>query len=176
MLEFPASATVQGALDMKNLLLACLGVLALAAGTSRAVAQVPAPAPRDPVLVLAQQLRDNDVNVRRAAARALTRLPNTTAAIPALIESLKDEDPFVRDNAVDGLAVMNPGDVVPSLARALRDPNPNARRRGADCLARIGHDTQDSWPALIELLKDENQAVRKSATAALRHLLLGKWD
>jgi HEAT repeat protein len=155
---------------------ASLGVLALAALTGTAAAQAPAAAPKDPVLVLAQQLRDSDVNVRRAAARALTRLPNTAPAIPALIESLKDPDPFVRDNAVDALSVMHPGDVVPSLIRALRDPNPNARRRGADALARIGHDTQDAWPGLIELLKDENAEVRKAATAALRRLLIGKWD
>ena len=74
-------------------------------------------------------LQDPDVNVRRAAARALTRLPNTSAAIPALIQALKDTDPFVRDNAVDALAVMTPGEVVPSLARAMQDPDANARRR-----------------------------------------------
>jgi HEAT repeat protein len=161
---------------MRRFLLVCLGLLILAGASQRAVAQAPAAAPRDPVVVLSQQLRDGDVNVRRAAARALTRLPNTTSAIPALIESLKDPDPFVRDNAVDALAVMHPGDVVPSLIRALRDPNPNARRRGADTLARIGRETQDAWPGLIELLKDENEEVRKAATIALRRLLIGRWD
>jgi HEAT repeat protein len=82
----------------------------------------------------------------------------------------------VRDNAVDALAVMTPGDVVPSLVRALRDPDANARRRAADCLGRINRDTQDALPALIETLKDPNQQVRQSATAALRRILDGKWE
>ena len=85
---------------MKKLLMAGLGLLILAAGTQRAAAQ-PAGAPRDPVPDLAKQLRDEDVNVRRAAARALTRLPNTTSVIPALIEALKDEDAVVRDSRLE---------------------------------------------------------------------------
>jgi HEAT repeat protein len=138
--------------------------------------QPPAAQQRDPVPELAKLLRNDEVEIRRAAARALTRLPNTVSAIPALIESLKDPDAFVRDNAVDALAVQHPGDVVGPLSRALRDPDANARRRAADTLARLGHDTESAWPALIESLKDENAEVRKAATAALRRLLIGKWD
>ena len=169
---------------MKKLLAASLSMWIMAAGTHFAEAQAPAaggaqppaPQPRDPVADLARQLRDEDVHVRRAAARALTRLPNTTSAINALIDVLKDKDAVVRDNAVDALAVMHPGDVVPALARALRDPDANARRRAADTLARIGRDTENAWPGLIELLKDENADVRRAANAALRRLLIGKWD
>jgi HEAT repeat protein len=169
---------------MKKFVVVSLSVLVLAASVQRAQAQAPAagtqpppaPAPRDPVKDLAGQLGDEDVNVRRAAARALTRMPNTVPAIPRLIEALKDKDPFVRDNAVDALSVMHAGDVVPALTRALRDPDANARRRSADALARIGHDTEPAWPALIDLLKDENAEVRKAATAALRRLMIGRWD
>jgi HEAT repeat protein len=169
---------------MKKLFAASLSALVLAAGMQYAAAQEPKggaaqvpPAPgAGPVADLARQLRDEDVNVRRAAARALTRLPNTTSAIPALVEALKDRDAFVRDNAVDALAVMHPGDAVPALTRALRDDDPNARRRAADALARIGRDTEPAWPALITLLKDENPEVRKAANAALRRLLIGRWD
>jgi HEAT repeat protein len=169
---------------MKKLLAASLSLWMLAAGSQYAGAQAPAgggvqppaPQPKDPVADLARQLRDDDVHVRRAAARALTRLSNTTSAIPALIDVLKDKDAVVRDNAVDALSVMHPGDVVPSLTRALRDPDANARRRAADALARIGRDTESAWPALIELLKDESPDVRKAANAALRRLLIGRWD
>jgi HEAT repeat protein len=168
---------------MKKLFAASLSVLLTAAATQFAAAQAPAgggqvpPAPaKDPVPELARQLRDDDVNVRRSAARALSRIPNTTSAIPALIDVLKDKDAVVRDNAVDALAVMHPADVVPALTRALRDPDANARRRGADALARIGRDTENSWPALIELLKDESPEVRRAANAALRRLLIGRWD
>ena len=170
---------------MKKLVAASLSVLVLVAGARYAAGQEPkagatqvppAPASPGPVADLARQLQDEDVNVRRAAARALTRLPNTTSAIPALVESLKDKDPFVRDNAVDALAVMHPGDVGPALTRALRAEDPNTKRRAADCLARIGRDTETAWPGLITLLKDENPEVRKAANAALRHLLIGRWD
>ena len=170
---------------MKKLVAASLGLLVLAASIPRSQAQAPAagtqqppaPAPaRNPVGDLAKQLRDDDVNVKRAAARALTRMPNTNSAIPSLIDALKDKDPFVRDNAVDALSVMHPGVVVPFLTRALRDEDPNVKRRCADALARIGHDTEPAWPALIELLKDKNAEVRKAATAALRRLMIGRWD
>jgi len=169
---------------MKMLLPASLSALVLCFASPFATAQAPAagatqpPAaqPKDPAVDLARQLQDEDVNVRRAAARALTRIANAVAAIPALIQALHDKDPFVRDNAVDALAVMLPGDVVPSLTKALRDEDPNGRRRAADTLARIGRDTEPAWPTLILLLKDENAEVRKAANAALRHLLIGKWD
>jgi HEAT repeat protein len=169
---------------MKNLIVASLSVLFLTTGARFAAAQTPAgggtQAPvakeRDPVADLAKLLRSDEVEIRRAAARALTRLPNTVSAIPALIESLKDPDAFVRDNAVDALAVQHPGDVVGPLARALRDNDVNAKRRAADTLARLSHGTESAWPALIELLKDDNAEVRKAATAALRRLLIGKWD
>jgi len=169
---------------MKRLLAAGLSVLVLIASARFAAAQAPAagantqpPAPqlRDPVADLAKLLRNKEVEIRRAAARALTRLPNTVSAIPALIESLNDPDAVVRDNAVDALAVQQPGDVVGPLSRALRDSDPNSRRRAADTLARIGRDTESAWPGLIELLKDENAEVRKAANAALRRLLIGKW-
>ena len=170
---------------MKTLIAASLSVWVLATGARFAAAQAPAGGAagqaqaakeRDPVPDLAKLLRNDEVEIRRAAARALTRLPNTVSAIPALIEALKDPDPVVRDNAVDALAVQHPGDVVGPLTRALRDPDANSRRRAADTLARIGRDTESAWPGLIELLKDENAQVRKAANAALRRLLIGKWD
>jgi HEAT repeat protein len=171
---------------MKTLLAASFSVWILATGAQFAAAQAnaagaagqpPVAKERDPVPDLAKLLRNQDVEIRRAAARALTRLPNTVPAIPALIESLKDPDAVVRDNAVDALAVQHPGDVVGPLTRALRDTeDANSRRRAADTLARIGRDTESAWPTLIELLKDENDQVRKAASAALRRLLIGKWD
>jgi HEAT repeat protein len=161
---------------MKRLLAVCLGVMVIAGTGSRASAQVPPPK-KDPVTALSQLLKDpTNASVRAAAARALTRLPNTKAAIPALIDALKDKDPFVRDNAVDALCVMAPGDVVPSLIRAMRDPDPNSKRRAADAVGRIKYDTVEAWPALMELLKDDNAQVRKAASAALRRVLDGKWD
>jgi HEAT repeat protein len=170
---------------MKYLLAAGLSVLVLTVGARFAAAQAPAagantqpPAPkqRDPVRDLAVLLRSEDVEIKRAAARALTRLPNTVAAIRDLIEALKDPDAVVRDNVVDALAVQHPGDVVGPLIGALGDPDANARRRAADTLARIGRDTESAWPDLIKLLKDENAEVRKAANAALRRLMVGKWD
>ena len=170
---------------MRYLVAAGLSVMVLTTGARLATAQAPAgggntqpPAPqqRDPVADLAKLLRSDEVEIRRAAARALTRLPNTVPAIKDLIESLKDPDAVVRDNAVDALAVQHPGDVVGPLTRALRDQDSNSRRRAADTLARIGRDTESAWPTLIELLKDENDQVRKAASAALRRLLIGKWD
>jgi HEAT repeat protein len=170
---------------MKTLIAASFSVWILATGAQFAAAQAhatgaagqpPVAKERDPVPDLAKLLRNEDAEIRRAAARALTRLPNTVSAIPALIESLKDPDAVVRDNAVDALAIQHPGDVVGPLTRALRDQDSNSRRRAADTLARIGRDTESAWPTLIELLKDENDQVRKAASAALRRLLIGKWD
>jgi HEAT repeat protein len=168
---------MQGAEPMKYLLAAGLSVLVLTAGAQFAAAQQPpAPKQRDPVKDLAGLLRSDDVEIRRAAARALslTRLP-ITVAIRDLIEALKDPDAVVRDNAVDALAGQYPGRVVDPLIGTLGDPDANARRLAADTLARIGSGTDSAWPSLINLLKDENAEVRKAANAALRRLL-GKWD
>src|SRR6516162_6100741 len=156
---------MRGAVDMRLLLAACLGVMVVAGSANRAAAQVVPK--KDPVTALAQLLKDPDANVRAAAARGLTRLPETKPAIPALIDALKDKDPFVRDNAVDALCVMTPGDVVPSLIKAMRDPDPNSKRRACDAIGRIKYHTEDAWPALMELLKDDNAQVKKAASAAL---------
>ena len=148
-----------------------LGILALGLCAGRAAAQA-----RDPVPALTKLLRDENVDVRRAAAKALTRMPRTQGAIPALIEALKDADPFVRDNAVDAICSMAPGEVVPGLIRALKDANPNSRRRAAEALMRLGRYVDDAIPDLIVLLKDENADVRRAATEALRRILVGSWD
>src|SRR5579885_401940 len=156
---------------LRTFVIASLGLLALSLGAGRASAQQ-----RDPVAALTKLLRDDNVDVRRAAAKALTRMPHTEAAVPALVAALKDEDPFVRDNAVDALCSMPPAEVVPGLIRALKDPNQNSRRRGAEALMRLGHYVEDAIPDLILLLKDEHEEVREAATAALRRILVGRWD
>ncbi len=50
---------------------------------------------------LVKDLKDKSADVRRSAADALGRIgPEAKAAVPALSEALKDEDPDVRLSAV----------------------------------------------------------------------------
>jgi len=92
-------------------------------------------------------------------------------AIDAFLDELKNEDPWVRHNAVEALGRMGLKDekvrkAVPDLIEALADPL--LRADIARVLGMIGSD--EAVPALIECLNDGNREVRGNATEALGHL------
>lgn len=92
--------------------------------------------------------------VRQTATDSLARIG--PAAIPALIDALKDPNAEVRDRAAQALARMGPParQAVPQLIAALQDPDWKVRRSAARALGQIGPDAEKAVPALIEIIRD----------------------
>jgi HEAT repeat protein len=140
-------------------------------------------------VVLIQALRDEDRDVRQAAAEALGRLGHKPA-IEALALVLQDEDEWVRHaaaNALEGLnwqpadevlrarhavvlqrwdaAVVLGGAAMGPLLQASVSGDGITRYRAAMCLGQLGD--ARAVPALASLLSDTYQPVRQAAAQAL---------
>jgi HEAT repeat protein len=136
---------------------------------------------QEAVELLIERLTDTDVPTRCAAALALGEL-RAGQAIHALSLRLADESGWVRDSAMDALALIGEP-ALPALVEALSDPREGVRVRAAGALRKIvvpglaGYtlDTYPSpfWPvlgALFRALNDPNRLVRHNAGAALDRL------
>src|SRR5215813_1203778 len=85
-------------------------------------------------------LKDQDVTVRLAAARALGNIgPEAKEAVPDLIAALKDQDALVRGYAAGALGNIGPGakEAVPDLRAALKDQDSFVRGSAAYALGQI---------------------------------------
>jgi len=106
--------------------------------------------------------------VRSSAAEALAKIGFTTEeTVPALIDTLEDEDESVRSRAAEALGKIGPTakEAVPTLIDALQDQDESVRSRAAEALGEIGPTAKEAVPALIEALQDEY--VRYHAALAL---------
>ena len=88
-------------------------------------------------------------------------------AVKPLIADLKDNDPFVRSNAVQALGVIKDSRAVEPLIAALNDKDPLIQRQAVKALGRI-HDLRAVEP-LIGVLEDRQKKphVRMGAAEAL---------
>ena len=93
------------------------------------------PAAQEAVPALQEALRNPDV--RSTAAEALSKVGS--AALPALIQSLNDEDRSVRYLAAETLGRLGPAaeEALPALIQALKDPDSGVRSSAATALKRI---------------------------------------
>jgi HEAT repeat protein len=108
--------------------------------------------------------------VRLRAAQAVGELtPDAEPAVPALIESLKDEDLEVRyaAAAVLGLIGRKAASAVPALLLALTDEHPQVRESASKALGRIG---KAAVSGLITALKDPDMGVRAEAAKLLKKI------
>ena len=106
----------------------------------------------DPVSVIARHLRDGDDVVRCAASRALGRLADPAAA-PALVEALLDEDPDVRNDAMEALVACARPEDADAIRRSLMgDPVKEVKAAAIDALCRLND--RASLPLLRALAKD----------------------
>ena len=137
-------------------------LLAWAAGATIALAASPAEE-------YVRDLRAKHPSVRATAAGRLghARRPS---AVPALIQTLKDDDSSdVRREAAKALGVLRDARAVPALTQTLSDRDANVRFAAAHALG----ETNDpkSVPALLKALGDPSWPVRDQAAWALRGLL-----
>lgn len=123
-------------------------------------------AARDTAVVraLMQRLKDEDAEVRQAAAYALGRIENPMA-IPALVDALGDADRAVQSAALDALSSFDRGIPAAPIRRMLTADDPEMRQRAIDILADLRD--RESLPAIARLVGDADAEVRQQAIWAL---------
>jgi HEAT repeat protein len=137
---------------MKKTLLGCL-VLAAACCTARAA----------DVTKLVADLKSNDADVRRAAAKEIGEMgPDAKSASPALLNALKkDKDLFVRRFAAQALGDVeaDPKTAVPALAAVLKETDKKELVEAA--VTSLGKMGPTAVPALIDAVKSKDAAPTK---------------
>lgn len=104
-----------------------------------------------------------------AAFALLADKASAPAAIPILIELLKDTDAFIRLDAAYGLGFIGPqaSVAVPHLLVLLRDQEAMVRNNAAYALGLIGADADRVVPELVKLIRDRDARVRFNAAEAI---------
>src|SRR5262249_32180194 len=104
---------------------------------------------------------------RRQAAEALGNLgPHAVAAVPALVNALRDEDVSVHSGALFSLARIGKP-AIPPLLEALNSENSQVRKGAAEALCEMGEGGETAVLPPKELLKDGSPDVRVEAATAL---------
>jgi HEAT repeat protein len=127
-------------------------------------------AAKDPVAAPLKALKLKDETKRAKAAGALGRLaPKAKAAIPALIETLKDDSEWVQEMASEALQEFG-RDAMPFFVKALTHPNGCVRLQVMKLLSPSEKSkVQDkailrkAVPLLLRALKNKDPAIRKEA-------------
>jgi HEAT repeat protein len=121
-----------------------------------------------------EAVKSPHVNTRYIAAAALSRLgPKAKAALPALNETLKDSDLWVRLYACWAILAIAPAEskaVIPVLAKEIHNGEYWARRSSVQAVASVGRPASELIPAVTEKLKDGDAGVRVAAAWALVQL------
>lgn len=122
-----------------------------------------------PALVDAR--RDEDARVRMLATSALGNLgPTAAAALPVLLEALRDPDSLGIGVHLDYAIGSIGAAAVPGLVEALADDHDLVRRRAVSALGAIGPDASDAIPALLQALTSADEGDRFSIGLALREI------
>ena len=114
---------------------------------------------------LIEQLKNDEAETRRAAARKLRKIRDIRAVEP-LVAALRDEDELVRLSVAKTLGIIGDAHAVEPLIAMLRDEDIRMRYVAASALGKIG-DSRAIEP-LADALQDSRTEVRHSAVKALR--------
>jgi HEAT repeat protein len=116
-------------------------------------------------------LTDSDENVRTSAIQSLTRIgPEAQTDVPSLVNSLKDDLPFVRLSAAAGLSELGSKAkaAVPALTSvAFYDASPRVRLEAAVAIWRIDRRAVRILPVLLKALQDPDEVSRWIAADCL---------
>ena len=135
------------------------------------------------VLALARALQDDDVQLRKNAALALTVLAGSwfnpssakldiKSALPALIEALRDSEPHVRAWSAQAIGEIGPDaeSAVPELIALLSNHDEGSRNSACIALRGIGPAAKAALPALRNSLSDSSKDVRRFAELAIKNI------
>lgn len=125
---------------------------------------------RTAVDTLVDKLKDGEWHVRLAATWGLGSIGGKTA-VAALFETLCEvtEVVDVREAATNALREIGKPAVI-HLIKALKNRDEWVRLQAAEALGDIGPDAREAVPALREALEDNDWAVRRDASAALKKI------
>jgi hypothetical protein len=116
-------------------------------------------------LVGAVQHTSRDVRIDAAFLLAKETQYKDSAAVPGLLDALRDEKPPVRVAAVKALGDIGDPVAVPELLSTMvKDPSGDVRWTASAALGKIG---TAAVPGLMSALRDEDWKVRRSAAEAL---------
>ena len=110
----------------------------------------------DPVTSLVAELQDEDVHIRRAAARRLADMRIDAApAISALRQAIQDEDRDVRRLAIHAISRIGPQaeSCLPALQNSLGDDALSVRIAAALAINRINPDEEQHQRVLIDAMR-----------------------
>ncbi|MBI4052098.1 MAG: HEAT repeat domain-containing protein [Elusimicrobia bacterium] len=125
----------------------------------------PPPIQEDPVPKAISDLKNPDLGIRRQAIEKLLQFRDPRS-IPALLDSLRDENAMIRAAAVDVLGLLRAREASGSFAQLLlKDPSPQVRQVCAISLAYLRDPL--TVPSLIEALQDSSEGVRLAAARTL---------
>ncbi len=119
------------------------------------------------VRALMERLKDEDANVRQAAAYALGRIGNPMA-IPELVKALDDPQPDVQEAALDALSEFKHGVPVAPVQRMLGSSSADMRQHAIDILTSMH--AMASLQAISALVSDPDADVRQSAVQAIQEM------
>ena len=95
------------------------------------------------------------------------------AAIPALLETLQDQDEIVRITAAEAIVKIDrtqSSNTVPTLVELLQEQNFTVRLRSVDLLRQMGAEAALALPALEKATQDEASIVRVWAAEAIEQV------
>jgi HEAT repeat protein len=145
----------------------------LAAATALRAIRGTEPDPAVPALV--NLLSHARAEVRRDAAVALTGYGAAAKdALPALRQSMQDEDAGVRSSAACAVARITTEqanrEAIAVMIAALKDRDPRARQDAARFLGAVGASSGEAYAALTAARTDENEDVRRAVADSLSRL------
>lgn len=105
--------------------------------------------------------------VKRSAARSLAIIgPPARAAVPALLQALRDPDEGFEWEAAGALGRIG-DDALPGLLQAMNEPKPATRRAAAYALGDMRASPAETVSVLVKALHDADPGVRTSAAGSL---------
>jgi HEAT repeat protein len=122
----------------------------------------------DVIKVLIEKARDTDEGVRWEAVMALGhehRHQDSADVVTALIVSLGDQSPWVRERAAQAVGRFQDERAIQPLMTLLKDSDPEVRDQAVTALGRFG--APQATDSLIAALKDPDPGVRERAARAL---------